>query len=645
MRTCFGTEEEEEYRAVRELIVRRCRTWAEERGVRLVPDAVDAALQFRHECPDGRLGFWRPAEVRRFLLEWVPERVAAEPEDLACVPEALRTLLRYLDAAGLRDPRAGGLAEAEDAAVRAVPEFTAAVRDQERYSVTKYWKLTAARNGIPLIDGLALERLKSGVSSGRIPHDRDLLIRLAERAPTPLRRAAAPPPCVPPSAEELREAAERSPVVRRLSALAAWVGAEGRPLTARGEVPPVEARALVRLLENGNGNGDMGDLPLLIAWARKARIIRVHAGRLSNVARASSVLADPLSLWRRAFAAVPHLGDRFCASGSLLRADFAAAVPALLAALYGLPGTVPGRELQDKMWNYCTKPFDLAKVDGDQRLLWRAAMDQDLSLTLQALGDLGALELRGPLLPEQGRGRRGTERDSAHPPAVSLTPLAAAEVRATLLAEGRECGLLGELRAARPAELLGTVAEHYPADAARIEIRGWLAAHDDDVPALVEAARSSPFRSRMLLLLDTLIDALADGPSLLLSLREDPWLAPSVLTSLVRRRLVDPDTLTPAEHVLTLTDQFLRLLETAGADTVRELLRRDLPPQHLGLLTIDLLDSRHPDSAGLADLCALVLAPLRDGRRGRGALSGPTAAHLPEPASDPLLGPADDGAP
>ncbi|MDX6738720.1 hypothetical protein [Actinocorallia sp. A-T 12471] len=631
MRTCFGTEEGEEYRAVRELLVRRCRTWAEEQGVSLVPDVIDAALQYRHECHDGRLGFWRPAEVRGFLIEWVPERVAAEPDDLACVPEALRTFLRYLDAVGLRDPRAGDLAEAERAIDRAVPAFSEAVRDQERYSVTKYWKLTAARHGIALVDRLGLERLKSGVAAGRIPHDRDLLIRLAERAPAPLRRAVAPPPRALPGPDELREAAERSAVVRRMTALASWAGQEGRPLTSRGQIPPVEARALVRLLENGNGSGDAGDLPLLVAWARKARIVRVHGGRLSAVAKAAPVLADPLALWRRAFTAFTALGEEFCGAGSVLRGDFADAVPEMLAALYGLPGPVPGHRLQDKVWLYCTAPYDLAEVEDDQRVMWRAALDRDLALTLRALNDLGVLELQGPLLPEQGRGRRGGTRDVAHTPSVSLTALGSAEVRERLLAQGRECGRVGELVAADPAGMLGVVAERYPADAARAEIRGWLAAHGDDVSALLEAVRACPFRERALLLLDTLVDALADGPSLLLSLRDDPWLGPSALTSLVRRGLLDPRGLAPEEHLLTLIDGFLRLLEVAGADAVRETLRRDFPPHELALLAVDVLDAGHPDEAGLADLCALVLAPLTDRRPRRDAPADP----MPEPMPDP----------
>lgn len=631
MRTCFGTEEDGEYRAACDLIVRRCQAWAKERGDRLIPDLLDAALRFRHECPDGRLGFWRPEEVRAFLLEWVPERVAAEPEDFACVPETLRTLLRYLDSAGLRDPRAGSLAEAERAIDRARADFTAAVCDPERYGVAKYWKLTAARHGIPLVDRLALERLKSGVSAGRIAHDRDLLIRLAARTRPPVPRALPAPPCTLPGEREQREAAERTPAVRRLRALAQWAGRDGRPLTATGEIPPAGAQDLARLM--GPGHGDVGDLSVLLVWAKKARLVRVHRGLLSAVAKAAPVLEDALEVWRRAFSTFVHLGEEICTSCSVLRTDFQAAVPELLSALYGLPRPVPGHRLADKVWSFCTAPYDLTQIDGPQRTLWRTAMEQDLSLTLHALSDLGALEFHGPVVPD--RGRRGTAQEIRHPAAVALTRLASAGVRERLRAAGRECGLVGELAGARPADLLGVVAEHYPAEAARREIRGWLAAHDRDVAALLEAVRACPFRNRTLVLLDVLIDALSDGPAVLLSLRADPRLAPSALTSLVRRGLLPPDGLTPDEHLLTLTDGLLRFLEMAGPEAVRATLSRDFPPAELALLAVDVLATPHPDPAALADLRALVFVPLTSGR------SDP----VPRPGGEPLPEHLEDLAP
>jgi hypothetical protein len=64
-----------------------------------------ALLDSRHFSSDGRLGFWTPAHVRRALLEWIPEKVTVPEGDLLDAPETPRSLLRYLDAHGLRDPR------------------------------------------------------------------------------------------------------------------------------------------------------------------------------------------------------------------------------------------------------------------------------------------------------------------------------------------------------------------------------------------------------------------------------------------------------------------------------------------------------------------------------------------------------------
>jgi hypothetical protein len=51
-------------------------------------------------------GVLDPAQVERALPHWIPGKVTAVPEDLLDAPETLRTLLRYLEATGLRDPRA-----------------------------------------------------------------------------------------------------------------------------------------------------------------------------------------------------------------------------------------------------------------------------------------------------------------------------------------------------------------------------------------------------------------------------------------------------------------------------------------------------------------------------------------------------------
>jgi hypothetical protein len=76
---------------------------------------------------------------------------------------------------------------------------------------------------------------------------------------------------------------------------------------------------------------------------------------------------------------------------------------------------------------------------------------------------------------------------------VSLTPLGTRAMRQRMLAEGREAGLVGELASASPAELLGTVAQHYTPATAAVEIAIWRAARGGSLDPLVRAIRDCPF--------------------------------------------------------------------------------------------------------------------------------------------------------
>jgi hypothetical protein len=101
----------------------------------MAPSLAEALLDSRHFSTDGRLGYWPPAQVERALRHWVPGKVTAAPEDLLDAPETLRTLLRYLGATGLRDPRGATAAENEAAISAATAEFSSAIADPDRYGL------------------------------------------------------------------------------------------------------------------------------------------------------------------------------------------------------------------------------------------------------------------------------------------------------------------------------------------------------------------------------------------------------------------------------------------------------------------------------------------------------------------------------
>ena len=136
---CYEIGESSGYFAARDLLVRRCEAWAETNGLALSPMLAAALLDSRHFSPDGRLGYWTPAQVRRALLEWIPGKVTAPREDLLEAPATLRTLLRYLDAHGLRDPRGAATTDNESAIDAAGKEYPGALADPAGTGPRRRW--------------------------------------------------------------------------------------------------------------------------------------------------------------------------------------------------------------------------------------------------------------------------------------------------------------------------------------------------------------------------------------------------------------------------------------------------------------------------------------------------------------------------
>ena len=163
MRTWYEIEETDGYLAARELLLRRCEAWAETNRLALSPPLAAALLDSRHFSSDGRLGYWTPAQVRRALLEWIPEKVTATREDLLEAPGTLRTLLHYLGAHGLRDPRGATAGENESAIDAAAKEFADALADQERYGTAKTVAMSALDRGVDIGDPQALAAFLDGV--------------------------------------------------------------------------------------------------------------------------------------------------------------------------------------------------------------------------------------------------------------------------------------------------------------------------------------------------------------------------------------------------------------------------------------------------------------------------------------------------
>ena len=190
---------------------------------------------------------------------------------------------------------------------------------------------------------------------------------------------------------------------------------------------------------------------------------------------------------------------------------------------------------------------------------------------------------------------------------VSLTPLGTRAMRQRMLAEGREAGLVGELASAAPAELLGTVAGHYPPQAAAEEIAIWRAAHGGTLDPLLQAVRDCPFVSRQAIMLNVLSVAVPEGGELLSGLLRDPGLGP--VTLLVRRADLEPGDVSPAEAAWLMAGSVLELLEVGGPAAVIAQLAELPRPQREDVVRA-VRDSRYPARETLQDFQALVAGPV-----------------------------------
>ncbi|WP_020389890.1 hypothetical protein [Kribbella catacumbae] len=652
----FEPDEFESFEAAKDLLIDRCDEWARGLPAHGDPFILSAALDFRHDSTDGRLGFWTAGLVRQFLLEWMPRRLSVAADDVADAPETLGVLLRFLRETDLDDPTGDPMPVLEDAIAEATASFRQAMSDERNFGLAKFWMMKAMAAGVDPTDQAGLEHFTGRVRAGEIAHDREVLAEIATRqfSAASSERGLPVLPVALPSAAELAASAGQSPVLAQVRALVAWTGT-GRQLTTTGNIKLADARELVELLSTGDvidpvfggqtfrttSSAELTGLAVIVEWAKKVRVVRVVKNRLVVVAKAKRLLGDDLALWTAAFEAVGELGDvLFPRHGwhvRMLGDVFDEVLPDVLNAIYGLPVPIPVVRLEESVWEACGATFAIEAVDEERLDYWRQAVARDLHRVLRLLTELGAAELStgradpmystdldtsgsdypdDPDYPDDlvlpsfapevaQRIRTALEGDTE---LVALTALGTSAVRSRLLADGRFAPLVGELSGASAGQLLGMIAEHYTPDTGREEIGYWLAAHPSDGhDRLLDAVRGCPFRTRAVALLDTLADAQPDRHGFLNRLRTDPVLAPTVLQLLISDGQLEIEELSPSDGLLGMTEQFLQLLELGGAEGARESLA-EVPD--LTELAYALEHSGHPDTNGLQRLRTQVIEPL-----------------------------------
>jgi hypothetical protein len=302
MRWLFAPDDSDAFEQSNEVRIRRADAWAAERRRVFDPDTVREALVFRHDSRDGRLGYWTPELVRRFLLEIVPERFTGDIETYAHVPEALRTWLRFLDHAGALHPHGSDLAELEAAVDDSAAAFPAAFTDPANWGPARIAAQAALASGIDLATPAGVERFNAVMGSA--DHDSEAMAaavaRQAERR-TRSYRLPALPALELPRPERTAALAADAEAVRGAVAFLDWLG-EGRALTQKGNLRKGDAAALAELLGTGDDTDSFtsaSELPGLnwyLELLLESGLVRRVKQRLVPVAKNARLARDPLAL-------------------------------------------------------------------------------------------------------------------------------------------------------------------------------------------------------------------------------------------------------------------------------------------------------------------------------------------------------------
>jgi hypothetical protein len=483
MRMVFTAAPDDAFYPARDRLVGAFDSWARRRGRTADPFVVEVLIEHRWDAGDGILCRWHPDDLREALLYWFPRKVTMPPSEWQAVVPTVHAFVDFLFAEDLADLRCTESDHLHAALDEMAGAFDAAMADQSRYGLAKFWGMRMLAAGVDPADPPAAERYITDVRAGRIAVDQELLDQVManhltaaeEERPPPLPAAA-----VPDDATLARFAAE-SAAVARILRFAHWA-APGRTLTATGRLRLADARELISLLGLADvidpqiggrvfktkSSEELYETSVVFAWARTARVVRVVKGQLVPVKSAAKLLADPVALAHRAFEAFFGLGEAVCGSGyaeSMLRWRFDEVTFALLMGLYLAQDRVDTADLEEIAFRVAgdTMFMDLGSPHAD---IWRGQCDNDVHRLLTQLHLLGAITLN--------------ERQAG------LTPLGTGLVAHHLRREGVTVPTWQELLD-ETAEVVIAAAAEMPAPARDELLTGWRQRHPDTAPADLHA--------------------------------------------------------------------------------------------------------------------------------------------------------------
>jgi hypothetical protein len=210
--------------------------------------------------------------------------------------------------------------------------------------------------------------------------------------------------------DDLEAAADKAVLIGQLRSLLGWLGG-GRKLTQTGRLTVADARVLVELLGTGDElDPDIGGrvyktrsseqlqgLTRIVGWAKAARLVRVHSGRLVPVKTNAALLDKPSELVLALLAAFPRLGDSMFPHGSwrgsFVGEEFGDVGPAILAMLLASAGPVAMSDLSGMAQRVIANRYVLDGLSDLGLEVVMGGIENDVTTALAALEALGAVAL------------------------------------------------------------------------------------------------------------------------------------------------------------------------------------------------------------------------------------------------------------
>ena len=298
----FGPDDGDAFRSCQEELVAG---FSETRtGFDTDTSGVHLLLDWKWGYDDGDLGTWTTGHFDEFLLDWCPRKVMMDASEASSMILALRAFIVYLASSQLLGRRSSSVAALDAKLRQNLGPFRNALGEREKFGIGKSIFAGIEELGLDLDDldnpasiAAAIEAFNAlsfderghvlGLGGGPFVDRGEPWDELTDGI------ALGPVPQI--DVSELRALAAGAPVMRQFGILRDFLGA-GRKLTAKGNLAPADAKALVDALDAGHvaGDGrfhaheavivhsadDLPELQFLLRWAKAAGVVRVTKGRM-----------------------------------------------------------------------------------------------------------------------------------------------------------------------------------------------------------------------------------------------------------------------------------------------------------------------------------------------------------------------------